>query len=293
MNRLLMIALVVSSLMGGCDSNTLGFLADDSGKQADIEEARIAVDNGSYDKAIRLLQDRYNPATPDPEVAGILASAYMGRAGIDLTYILENIGGSYGGHFDIIASALRLPLSGEDNARFIPMASLDDRLQSLERARSVLTARADHAHARGSASDDDAVVQRGIASALHFIMKTGALLGEFMGTDAPASQSAYQRLITANSDPAEQMDGLATYIDARPEDLVSLKTDLADIYEAVIVLIEKIGSDEDITRELEGFLCDLLGISRGSPEQSVTTAIHAYTGRSFTRFVQTTLIAYD
>ncbi|MCU0577847.1 MAG: hypothetical protein MUD15_13655, partial [Desulfobacterota bacterium] len=106
MNRLRILTLIMFSLLAGCESNTLGTLSDDSGRQADIQEARMALDDANYDKAINLLVDYYDPSSPDPEVADVLSSAYMGKAGLDLTYIYQSIGAEGYRPGEVFASAL-------------------------------------------------------------------------------------------------------------------------------------------------------------------------------------------
>lgn len=310
MRRLLVVVLMFSAFVWGCESNTLSNLADDSGRQSDVVEARMALDDGDYDKAVRILEDDYDPASPDPEVAGILASAYMGKAGLDLTYALENIGQSDGGHFDTIASALHLAitdqafpassqipgtreLASKIDARYIAASSIAGFLESLIDAQSVLDALVEFHEGHGLPPDDDATVQLGIASALHFIMKTGALVSQTMGSNVPVNERAYREIFPEDSDWMSLLEDTSTYIDAHPEDLASLRTDLADVYDAILALAENIGQDEDLTRELDGFVRDLLGMSGSASEQSVTDAIDAYTGRDFAEFVHRSMLAYE
>ncbi len=310
MNRPRFLVLIVFTLLLGCESNTLSYLADDTGKQADIEEARIALDDGNYDKAIRLVEDDYNASSPDLEVADILASAYMGKAGLDLTYVLENIGAGDGSHFDIVASALSLTvtdqgypasaqlaqsraLSDEAGERYITASSIAGLLESLENAQSILVTLIDYAEGRGADPDTDAVVQLGMASALHFIMMSGDIVSEVMGSNVPVNRAAYQEIFPEDTDWLSLLNETASYIDANPDDLSALKSDLANVYDAVQALIENIGLDEDITGELDGFIRDLLGVPESAPDQTVVNAINAYTGADFAEFVYTELLSYD
>ncbi|MEA2102608.1 MAG: hypothetical protein U9P80_08575, partial [Thermodesulfobacteriota bacterium] len=116
MKRLIPVFVVFLMILIGCDSNMLESLGDDSSREANLEEAQMALDDGNYDEAISILAPGYNPNAPDPVVARVLASAYMGKAGIDLTYLIENAGnsGSDGGAFDTIASALSVDVIIED-----------------------------------------------------------------------------------------------------------------------------------------------------------------------------------
>ncbi len=71
----------------------------------------MALDDGNYQEAIDILEPGYDRSNPDPAAARVLASAYMGKAGIDLTYIIENASDDHDDEsFDAIASALCLDI---------------------------------------------------------------------------------------------------------------------------------------------------------------------------------------
>ena len=97
--------------LAGCDGNVFDSVSNDSSDAADIEAAQMALNDGNYQEAIDILEPGYDRANPDPEAARILASAHMGKAGIDLTNILENAPDENEDSFDVIASALSLDIS--------------------------------------------------------------------------------------------------------------------------------------------------------------------------------------
>ncbi|HOS96982.1 MAG TPA: hypothetical protein PLR71_11500 [Deltaproteobacteria bacterium] len=310
MKRSFILIIVMGALLSGCESNTLGTIADDSGTDADIAEARMALDDGNYDKAISLVEDDYNTASPDMEIASILASAYMGKAGLDLTYALENIGDSERGNFDTIASALSLvvidqgyPASAQlagskavpdaSGAWYITQSSIDELLGYLEQAQDVLMVLIHNAEDRGLVPDDDATVQLGLASALHFIMEVGFVVSDVLDSNVPINQKAYQEVFPEDTDWTALLDETTVYLETHPEDLTALKTDLLSMYGAVQTLTENIGRDEDITEELDGFICDLLGLPEGSSDQAVTNAINSYTAQDIAEFVRDTLLMYE
>ncbi len=91
-------ALLLGLVFMGCgDSNIFEGLADDNTNEAKLEEAQIALDKGDYTKAADILQDlcglsAENPTsdpTCDNETISLLASAYMGKAGLDLINIIK------------------------------------------------------------------------------------------------------------------------------------------------------------------------------------------------------------
>lgn len=61
-------------------------MADDGSDEAQLEKARIALDEGEFDDAVEILEDLcgadLTAPTCDPEVVSLYASAYAGRAGL-------------------------------------------------------------------------------------------------------------------------------------------------------------------------------------------------------------------
>ncbi len=92
-NRLLW-AMLIAGLLAGCGENIFEDLADNDGPAAKIESAYIALNSGDYAGAIVLLEqlcgtDFSNPAC-DADTAALLASAYSGRAGLDVINLITN-----------------------------------------------------------------------------------------------------------------------------------------------------------------------------------------------------------
>lgn len=96
---LFFILFLVYSMSVGCsNSNIFEGLADDSTKEAKLEEAQIALDKGDFTAAISTLLDlcglsATNPTsgipTCDNDTISLLASAYMGKAGLDMIKIID------------------------------------------------------------------------------------------------------------------------------------------------------------------------------------------------------------
>lgn len=93
----LFLSLLFSSMSVGC-GNIFEDMADDSTEEARLEEAQMALDKGDYTTAVNMLlslcglsanDPTAGNATCDNATVSLLASAYMGRAGIDLIKIID------------------------------------------------------------------------------------------------------------------------------------------------------------------------------------------------------------
>jgi hypothetical protein len=290
----------------GCDSNMLESIADDSSDAADIEEATIALNDGDYDEAISLLEGKFDPASPDLEVGRILASAYMGKAGIDLTYIIENSDSGGDDSFDSIASALSVEVTSQAQAasfvqakaesstdpRFIVLLTMYDLLTNLENAQAILLALVDYYTGNNLTVQDDDVVQMGMASALHFIMKIGYCVGDFMDYNAPINKYAYREVFPQDEAWLTLLGNLATYMDSHSEIILSLQEDLANVYAAVLVLITNNGADDDVADEFNDFMRELLGLSDSAGQAEILSAIDDFDGSRLAEYIETELLGY-
>ncbi len=192
--------LVLFLFLSGC-SNDSAFegIADDSCRDAVIEDAAIALDDQDYASAAQLLAEIYTTTSPDPRVSRLLSSAYMGRAGVDFVRLIDFSGQDEQESFDMVAESLFLDLapvpedddderscSIEDrtvlvlldesdrfyadypDALFIDGQCMGDLIDSLEEAQYIL----DVLIRENSHTPDDEI-QLGVASAAHFIFYTG------------------------------------------------------------------------------------------------------------------------
>ena len=93
---------LLSVILGACgDQNLFDSLSNDNTTAAKVESAKIAIDDGKFTQAIGILQelcgtDVSAPAC-DAETASLLASAYAGRAGVNVFDLIENSGGVLSG----------------------------------------------------------------------------------------------------------------------------------------------------------------------------------------------------
>jgi len=303
--KIKIVMIIVVLLFFGCDSNVLDPIANDSNTDADIEEARIALNDGDYDDAISLMAGKYNASQPDLEVSRILASAYMGKAGVDLTYIIENADTGDSDNFDAIASALNLETtdaalqssssmfykgSSSTEPKYITYASIASLLDNLEKAKGILDTINDYAQSINMEPEDDDVVQLGMASALHFITKVGEAVSTVTGYNIPLNKYAYREIFSVDNDEQTILNNLETYLDENPDIVSSLIGDLTNVYSAVTTLIDVIGADEDLSNDFDDFMRELLGLDSNASRVVIEAAIQQYTGKKITQFIQNELL---
>ncbi len=307
-NVLLTFTIILLMAIMGCESNMLEPLADDSSKEANIEDAKMALDDGNYDSAVSALSS-YRDSS-DPEVAGILSSAYMGKAGLDLTYMLEHIDSENSDNFDIIASSFSLKTTDQLNAsssvlykagsdatpRYITTGSVITLLTNLSQAQHYLTTSL-AANAGNKDITDDLTAQLGIASALHFIIDIGYIIAEVEDCNIPINQAAYQKIFPQKPDVSTlgnqvnaYLNTNATALKAFNGDIAGLRTDLWNVYLTVEVFINNLGSDESITRDFNKFVTDLLGLPEGSSKAVIKAAVDSYDGYDLVSFINSKLL---
>jgi hypothetical protein len=263
------LALILFLSLVGCDRNVFDSVSDDSSSEADIEAAQMALDDGNYQEAIDILEPGYDESAPDQRISRILASAYMGKAGIDLTYILENAPDENSDSFDVIASALSLHIvndslragseqtDGESESsgspRYVAYDSAEAFLENLESAKAYLETLVE------LYGNDDDKVQLGMASAIHFILEIGCQAATLKGTNIPINREAYQEVFPVDAGWEGLLSQLADSIPPDGETALSLQEDVTCVSDAVTVLMSRMGSDEDIAADFSEFLTDLLG----------------------------------
>ena len=289
----------------GCESNMLKPLASDSSKEANIEDAKMALDDGNYQEAIN---DLGSENSSDPEVAGLLSSAYMGAAGLDLTYMLEKVDNSSTGNFDVIASAFNFQPSGQLSASSvlykaagsaesnttgqpikIYVVKMKEVLNNLAKAEKYL-----HASLLldVNKNNEDLKVQLGICSALHFVLDIGYVIANVEGVvtgsgntaiiSIPTSKAAYQTIFPKGTDFTALGIQINTYLNTDTElpgfygDLAGLQNDLGYVYTAVTDVFIKNLPNEDITTDFNNFMSEI--VCPASSTCDIPTAIHS---RSF------------
>jgi hypothetical protein len=99
--------LTTALFLGGADGSGCGgksvfeSMSDDNTTQAKIEKARIAIDKKEYAEAIQTLEGLCGAVltapTCDPEITSLYASAYAGRAGLNIFQIISEGAGRTAG----------------------------------------------------------------------------------------------------------------------------------------------------------------------------------------------------
>lgn len=193
MKIIMALSILLLSLTGCSNDSIFQGMANDSGSKATLEDAAIALDDQDYDKVISTLIEIYDTTNPDPEVSRMLGSAYMGKAGIDVTNLItystysQDIDSPY---FEMVANSLILALTPPsadtsinnadcsvqdltvlmttDGGQYINghcSGGVIDYLNKAKRTFYLL-------HQAGKQTTND-TIQYGIVSAVHFVMILG------------------------------------------------------------------------------------------------------------------------
>jgi hypothetical protein len=312
--QLLSLSVILLLAVMGCESNLLKPLASDSGKDARIEDAKMALDDGNYQEVI---SDLSGENTSDPEIAGLLSSAYMGHAGLDLTNLIEKAGSS-AENFDIIASAFNLQGGTSSAVSVLNKSALSAQSTPgqpiplrLDRMIEILT---DLAMAEkylnqslllpANQNNDDLKVQLGVCAALHFILDIGYVVakveGLVTGTGAtatiniPVSEAAYKSIFTGKditelgAQMDAELDSNADGKDAFNGNLDGLRDDLLNIYTAVEDVFIKNLPNEDITNDFNEFMSEIVCPSGGSC--NINSAINLFTASTLAEYIDSQLV---
>ncbi len=238
-------------------------ISNDSGYDAKIEEASIALDHSDYDKAISDLAVIYNTTALNPEVGRLLSSAYMGKAWVDLTYFIANSTSTGINPFNAIASALSSPnittgtVEG-GTSRYIEKEKIGDLIQNINNARSILYT----FHEKNLATDDD-TIKLGIASSIHFILYVGDK------TDWISSGGPINPLVPINTSAYRYYElqrilpGPLVY--SEPPPITPYQQDLIDINNAVIAFSDANPKPNELRNTLNAFLYSVLGVGTDIP----------------------------
>lgn len=213
MKKILALSFLVLLLAGCSNDSVFQGMADDSSRDAVKSDAAIAIDNKEYNEAIAMLTEIYNTNFPDPEVSRLLGSAYMGKAGIDLTGFIGFEADSEDDIFDIVRSSLVLNpspwipnnpdtatlscnvedltvLMTSSGGHFVDGHCIDEIIAFLDKAKRVFYVL--QLKDKDTPSDR---IQYGILSAVHFAMligeNTADALGSTDSTPAPVNKRAY------------------------------------------------------------------------------------------------------
>lgn len=243
---------VILLLLSACSQDSiLEGISQDSGGDSKIEQARIDLDKSNYDQVISDLSSMYTTKALDPEVGQLLASAYMGKAGIDLTIFIANSTSSGANPFDVVASMIsssNVTIEGEKN--YIASTLMPTILDYIITADETLQVMAE----KGKATPDDAI-QLGFASATHFILFMGnATKYDLMPINTAAYKASALSGVSANNFVVITTSG----------GIPSYQQDLININNAVIAFSNTYPKPNNMRDRLDDFLYDILSTALGT-----------------------------
>jgi len=231
---------LLATMLGACgDQNLFNSLADDNTTVAEIESAKIAIDDGNYTQAIATLQGLCGTGTSAPtcdaETASLLASAFAGRAGLNVFDLIANSGGVLSGtttsSLSIFSTLLSAPNNDDKNDLHMAvdiLANLSNPTanQSLQMAIYAMA---------------DAVVTVGVDLTNGFDSTTGQ-------PNTRPSQGAIQTptLVQVSNDLILAIDG----VDAAGLENEDIENDIKDLQ----AQIDKNGNETVEASEMEAFL---------------------------------------
>ena len=172
--RWLLFFAFIAFALTSCEGNSFEFLADDNSKEARIEEALIALDDGEYARARAILLALKAEYPNDGTIAQYLSNALAGLAGIDTFNLLETIDrlddeGNIGG-IDMVG----LVLGDADGV--LTTTEITDKLSDLGDAIEALTDLG-----AGNLTDDQKV-QLGLLSLNHAALTIADILADETGS---------------------------------------------------------------------------------------------------------------
>ncbi|VFQ46598.1 hypothetical protein [Desulfoluna butyratoxydans] len=218
----------------GCD--------DESSHESKLEEARMAIDDGNYSKAISLLDGMVGT-----DVLQVLASAHAGLAGIDTFEILKQVddGGSGDGSIDLIGKMLG---TGEDD--ILTAADISTKLSEIDLAKSILL---DSVGGVAANLDDDGKVKLAIYGFTDIVLVMGKMISSKDGDkDVTLTEEAIRAL--GGGFVEADITGLALGDGVDP--MVQINGDL-DAVEAGITALGTGIENNDLGEEFDAFLKEI------------------------------------
>ncbi|HNY66639.1 MAG TPA: hypothetical protein PKM41_14485 [Deltaproteobacteria bacterium] len=307
MKNFLVASTLLILLLTGCSNDSVfRGMADDSSRDSTIEDAAIALDEQDYDSVINDLIGMYDTTNPDPEISRLLASAYMGKAGIDVTKFIGFEPEGEEDIFDIFSHALNLGPSafkpndhttseiGECNiedltvlltssgGKFIDGHCVAGMMSYLDKAKRALYL----LHTTNRNTPDD-TIQYGIVSAFHFAIvignDTADALNITLGTldpkpgnvPIPLNKRAYylyRNVPIWSYHYNMSWSRISTHSHAFGYEPLSLyQEDLFNMLNAVEAFDLVITGDNEVKGNLESLLRDILQNPDGDIENSILT----------------------
>lgn len=229
-----------------------GCLEDESSYEARIEEARIALDNGDYERARSLLLQLKAEYGNDPLVLQYLSNACSGLVGIDTFRLLEVIDDFIGmkqeGRIDMVG----LVLGGTEGV--LKSAEIDKMIELLE---NCTIAELENI----AEPTDDQIVQLGLASLFHAALTIADIvIDDLLLETIELTEDGLNTLYGPTNPPDFDFDDNGDPLDISSR-LVSLSADIVRIYNSIdaILLMASLSTvdQNDLSEAFDRFLRDI------------------------------------
>jgi hypothetical protein len=275
---------IILSLLSACSQDSIfEGVSQDSSKDTKIEQARIDLDNSNYDQVISDLSSIYNTTAINPVAAQLLASAYMGKAGVDLTIFVVNSSSSGVDPYNAVSSMISSSsVTVTKNGRYIDKSLMPTILENITNSKKALQVLTE----KGKASNNDKI-QLGIVSAAHFIMNLGIKTADGLSNARTSfsvpintiafklyAENNYWFLIKPSTFKETTSDGTSS----------SFQDDLKNINDAILVFSEVYPKSNRIKDQLNSFLYSALDVT--SDVTVTDDLIMTYTSTGLNNFVQ-------
>lgn len=265
---LVLLSAIVLLSGSGCGDSVFDGVSSDDTYEAQLEEAKIALDDSDYSRAAEILEALEAQYPGDQEVTRYLSNAYAGLAGLDtydlLTIIDELDDAGRSGSVDMVGTVL-----GDADGR-MSEAQVTEKLDFLDDAiaymEQTLAASAQSAVHVLELSEDDRVVQRGILALSRIVLLMADMILDQLPITEVIMTEAGIRVHYADQDP--DFEGI--YTDAMAQ---MLAEDIQAIVNAISVIAELSGTDNDLHEDFEAFMNDL---DQNSDQRIDQTEIESY-----------------
>lgn len=285
-------------LLTACSADSIfEGVSRDSGYDAVMEEAAMALDDQNYDKAISLLAEVYDTTALDPAVSRLLGSAYMGKTGIHAANLIGFSAKGRGVDFNMVAETLSLfpapeldPLDRDEDkndqdcdiqnltvlvtsagAQFIDGECAPDYIEYLDKAKRVFLI----LHRENKQTPEDAI-QYGIVSAVHFVLAAGNAVADALNMQlatkpgtvpVPINKEAYRLYRDPAAKPWGRSYNWAARVDAAvfdsDPDVSVYQNDMINVHHAVEAFGSFMAGRNDVQDRMEAFLRDIIGLPDG------------------------------
>ena len=245
--------------LSGCDENIFDGLDDDDSEESQLEEARTALNDEDYNKALEILSD-LDPC--DPDVAKYTSSAYMGRANFNTLDLLENVAElsdeDEAGNIDMISSVFDSDGDGQ-----ITRAEIIDGIEEVLESIDAMTHLINNCGEIPITCDETTLL--GVAGALHVTYIILEAIQEDLGQDPiPVSEEgidiAYEgREFVGNNVTDAQLQALNNGIGYMKDAIECIRVDedendLAENFDDYLREIDSDGNGQITIVELENYI---------------------------------------